>query len=171
MPLRRSVLASLAGEKPGRPQFMRIAQFLGFAASQRHQPSLGLWGDRWSRQATPSDHRPKPVRRSDEPSDGGPSRPGQLQRTTDCPGKSTIYTPVRRGSPAPFAARSTSVFRWDVQVAVVDRHRTCRTSETRETSRAPYRNLTPSSTRLQGPLDCAGRLHDYIMSVPAVLRR
>src|SRR5262245_1534367 len=46
MPLRRSMLAGVAGEKPRRPQFMRIAQFLRLPASQRRQPCFGFDGDR-----------------------------------------------------------------------------------------------------------------------------
>ena len=49
MSLCRSVLAGMAGEKPRRPQFMRIAQVLRFPACQRHQPSLGFERDRGSR--------------------------------------------------------------------------------------------------------------------------
>ena len=44
--LRRSVLTGMAGEKPGRPQFVRIAQVLRFPACQRHQPSFGFERDR-----------------------------------------------------------------------------------------------------------------------------
>ena len=40
------MLAGMAGQKPRRPQFMRIAQFLRLAAGQRHQPRLGLDRDR-----------------------------------------------------------------------------------------------------------------------------
>jgi hypothetical protein len=36
------MLASVAGEKPGRPQFMRITQFLCLPASERRQPCLGF---------------------------------------------------------------------------------------------------------------------------------
>src|SRR5207244_9385587 len=46
MPLRRSMLAGVAGEKPRRPQFMRIAQFLRLPARQRRQPCFGFDGDR-----------------------------------------------------------------------------------------------------------------------------
>jgi len=46
MSLRRSVLAGMTGEKPGRPQFMGIAQVLRFPARQRHQPGLGFERDR-----------------------------------------------------------------------------------------------------------------------------
>jgi hypothetical protein len=45
MSLRRSMLASVTGQKPGRPQFMGIAKVLRLLARQRHQPSLGLQGD------------------------------------------------------------------------------------------------------------------------------
>jgi hypothetical protein len=46
MPLQRSMLASVAGQKPCRPKFVRITQFLCLPARQRHQPCLGLRGDR-----------------------------------------------------------------------------------------------------------------------------
>ena len=46
MPLRRSMLASVAGEKPGRPQLVGIAEVLRLSARQRHQPRLGLQRDR-----------------------------------------------------------------------------------------------------------------------------
>jgi hypothetical protein len=42
MSLRRSVLAGMTGEKPRRPQFVRIAQVFRFPARQRYQPSLGF---------------------------------------------------------------------------------------------------------------------------------
>src|SRR5829696_1579715 len=40
------MLASMAGQKPGRPQFVRIAKILGLAACQRRQPCLGFHRDR-----------------------------------------------------------------------------------------------------------------------------
>ena len=43
---RRSVLARMAGQKPRRPQLVRIAMLLGLVARQRHQPGLGLRRDR-----------------------------------------------------------------------------------------------------------------------------
>jgi hypothetical protein len=46
VPARRSMLASVAGEKPGRPQFVGIAEVLRLPARQRHQPCLGLQRDR-----------------------------------------------------------------------------------------------------------------------------
>jgi hypothetical protein len=46
MPFRRSMLAGVAGQKPGRPQFVGIAKFLRLPARQRHQPCLRLKGDR-----------------------------------------------------------------------------------------------------------------------------
>src|SRR5215204_1518492 len=46
VPLRRPMLASMAGQKPGRPQFVRIAKILGLAACQRRQPCLGFHRDR-----------------------------------------------------------------------------------------------------------------------------
>jgi hypothetical protein len=46
MSLRQSVLASVAGEKPGRPQFVGIAEILRLPARQRYQPCLGLQRDR-----------------------------------------------------------------------------------------------------------------------------
>ena len=46
MPFRRSMLASVAGEKPGRPQLVGIAEVLRLSARQRHQPRLGLQRDR-----------------------------------------------------------------------------------------------------------------------------
>jgi hypothetical protein len=45
MSLRRSTLASVTGQKTGRPQFMGIAKVLRLLARQRHQPCLGLQGD------------------------------------------------------------------------------------------------------------------------------
>src|SRR5262249_44398439 len=46
MSLRRSVLADMASEEPGRPQFMGIAQVLRFPARQLRQPGLGFERDR-----------------------------------------------------------------------------------------------------------------------------
>jgi hypothetical protein len=46
MPLHRSMLASVAGQKPRRPQFVGIAKVLRLPACQRHQPCLGFEGDR-----------------------------------------------------------------------------------------------------------------------------
>src|SRR5260221_14338953 len=46
MPLSRSMLAGMAGQKPRRPHLMRIAQLLRLPAGQRHHPRLGLDGDR-----------------------------------------------------------------------------------------------------------------------------
>src|SRR6266851_2786514 len=46
MPLSRSMLAGMAGQKPRRPYLMRIAQLLRLPASQRHHPRLGLDCDR-----------------------------------------------------------------------------------------------------------------------------
>ena len=46
MSFRRSVLARMASEKPGRPQFVGIAEVLRFPACQRHQPGLGFERDR-----------------------------------------------------------------------------------------------------------------------------
>jgi hypothetical protein len=45
VPLRRPVLTRVAGEKSCRPQFVRIAEFLGLAAGEIHNPCLGLGGD------------------------------------------------------------------------------------------------------------------------------
>ena len=47
VPLRRSMLASVTGQKPRCPQFVRIAQILRLPARQRYQPCLGFDGDRW----------------------------------------------------------------------------------------------------------------------------
>src|SRR6266852_5526459 len=44
MPLSRSMLAGMAGQKPRRPHLLRIAQFLRLPARQRHYPRLGLDG-------------------------------------------------------------------------------------------------------------------------------
>jgi hypothetical protein len=46
MPLRRSMLASVAGQKPRRPQFVGIAKVLRLPACQRYQPCLGFECDR-----------------------------------------------------------------------------------------------------------------------------
>jgi hypothetical protein len=40
------MLAGVAGQKPRRPQFVRIAEVLRLPACQRYQPSLGFEGDR-----------------------------------------------------------------------------------------------------------------------------
>jgi hypothetical protein len=42
MPFRGPMLAGVLGEKPRRPQFVRIAEVLRFAAGQINQPCLGL---------------------------------------------------------------------------------------------------------------------------------
>src|SRR5215470_10224172 len=39
------MLAGVAGQKPCRPKFVRITQFLCLPTRQRHQPCLGLKGD------------------------------------------------------------------------------------------------------------------------------
>src|SRR4029077_6452557 len=44
--LRRPMLTGMAGEKPRRPQFVRIAEFLGLAAGEIHNPCLGCGRDR-----------------------------------------------------------------------------------------------------------------------------
>ena len=41
------MLAHMAGEKARRPQFVRIAKFLGLATGEVHHPCLGLGCDRW----------------------------------------------------------------------------------------------------------------------------
>jgi hypothetical protein len=46
VPFGRAVLASMAGEQPRRPQFMRITQFLGLAARKRCQPGFRFQRDR-----------------------------------------------------------------------------------------------------------------------------
>jgi hypothetical protein len=46
VPLCRALLARMAGEEPRRPQFVRIPEFLGLAAGEVHDPSLGLGRDR-----------------------------------------------------------------------------------------------------------------------------
>jgi hypothetical protein len=46
MSLCRSVLASMAGEKPRRLQFVGIAQVLRLLTGQRHEPGLGFARDR-----------------------------------------------------------------------------------------------------------------------------
>ena len=45
MPGGRSVLAGVRGEQPGGPQLVRITQFLGLPARQRHQPGFCLGQD------------------------------------------------------------------------------------------------------------------------------
>jgi len=45
MSFRRSALARVTSQKPGRPQFVRVAELLRLATCQRHQPSLGLERD------------------------------------------------------------------------------------------------------------------------------
>ena len=47
VPRRRSVLARMTGQKPRRPQLVRIAVLLGLVARQRHQPGFGLRRDGW----------------------------------------------------------------------------------------------------------------------------
>ena len=42
---RRPMLTRMAGEKPRRPQFVRIAEFLGPAAGEIHDPCLGCGCD------------------------------------------------------------------------------------------------------------------------------
>jgi hypothetical protein len=43
--LRGPMLPRVVGQKPGRPQLVRIPQVLRIPTGQRHQPSLGLGGD------------------------------------------------------------------------------------------------------------------------------
>ena len=45
VPLRRPMLTCMAGEKSRRPQFVRIAEFLGLAAGEIRNPYLCLGGD------------------------------------------------------------------------------------------------------------------------------
>ena len=40
------MLTRMAGEQSRRPQFVRIAEFLGLAAGKVHNPCLGLGGNR-----------------------------------------------------------------------------------------------------------------------------
>src|SRR5262249_53719298 len=47
MPRPRSAAAGMLGEKPCRPQFMRIAELLGLAAGQINEPRLGFQRDCW----------------------------------------------------------------------------------------------------------------------------
>ena len=42
MSFRRSVLARMTSQKPGRPQFVGVPEVLRLAARQRYEPSLGL---------------------------------------------------------------------------------------------------------------------------------
>ena len=46
VPFGGSMLARVTSQKPRRPQFVRIAEFLGLAAGELDNPSLGLGGDR-----------------------------------------------------------------------------------------------------------------------------
>ena len=46
VPLRRAMLTRMAGKQSRRPQFVRIAEFLGLAAGEVDNPCLGLGGDR-----------------------------------------------------------------------------------------------------------------------------
>ena len=46
VPLCRALLARITGEESRRPQFVRIPEFLGLAAGEVHNPSLGLGRDR-----------------------------------------------------------------------------------------------------------------------------
>jgi len=104
MPVRRSVLPRMAGEKSRRPQFVRIAEFFGLAAGEIRNPCPGLGGDpRLPAGPPPADRRPAPARSSAEQSDDAPPSPAPPQRTTDPPGKPAASAPARPDSPFPFA--------------------------------------------------------------------
>ena len=81
MSLRRSMLAGMAGEKPCRPQFVRIAQVFRFPARQRYQPSLTFERDRRFPTGTRAIvKRPRRARRNAGLSDGEVSAPDQPQK-------------------------------------------------------------------------------------------
>ena len=110
MSLRRSVLAGMAGEQPGRPQFMGITQVLGLPARQRHQPGFGLERDRRfasgtrpivERRDRAFDHAR--ARRSGGLSDGEARAPDQPQKTKDPPDRPAIFAPARPDLPVRFA--------------------------------------------------------------------
>ena len=117
VPLRRSMLACVAGKKPRRPQFVRIAKFLRLPACQRRQPCLGFDRDRrlldqgeGDRPAPPAGLRPQPAQHSAGPSDDAIRAPGPLQKTRGPSGIPAKSAPARPGSPVPFAtAISTSI--------------------------------------------------------------
>jgi hypothetical protein len=109
MSLRRSVLASVATEKPGRPQFVGLAEVLRLPARQRHQPRLGLQRDSrfpaGARAIVERSHRAFRHGALDAALDGlmmQSERPTYC-KTTGLPDRQAISAPARPGSPAPFA--------------------------------------------------------------------
>src|SRR5258706_1956115 len=109
MPLRRSMLASVAGQKPRRPQFVGIAKVLRLPARQRHQPCLAFECDRrlptGARAIVERSHRAFNYGALDATlrSDDAVRATDRPQKTTDLPDRPAISTPVQFGSPAPFA--------------------------------------------------------------------
>jgi hypothetical protein len=105
--LHRSMLASVAGQKPGRPQFVGIAEVLRLPARQRHQPCLGLQRDHrfpaGARAIVKCSHRAFGHGALDATLDGPMMQSESPTETTGLPDRPAISAPVRPGSPAPFA--------------------------------------------------------------------
>jgi hypothetical protein len=112
------MLASMAGEKPRRPQFVGIAQVLRLLTGQRHQPGLGFARDR----RLPARTRAI-IERSHWAFHHGalnaaldrlmvqPQCPTNRKKTTDLPDRPAIFAPARPGSVAidlSFAVSSSS---------------------------------------------------------------
>jgi hypothetical protein len=88
MPLRRPMLTRMVGEKARRPQFVRVAEFLGLTASQVFHPSLasavivGALPGGGGHRGLPSGLRLRLAPRSAGPSDGAPPRHALRQKTS-----------------------------------------------------------------------------------------
>src|SRR5208283_2566495 len=107
VPRRRAVLANVPGEQPRRPQFVGIAEVLGFAAGKVDNEGPRLVGD--DRFAS----RPRAVveRRHDAEPFGPPQTPldrlvrhpdrASNRNRTAFPGRRAASAPARPGSPAP----------------------------------------------------------------------
>jgi hypothetical protein len=103
------MLASVAGQKPRRPQFVGIAKLLRLSARQRRQPRLGFECDRrlptGARVIVQRSHRAfnhgaldSALKRSAD----AVRAPDPPQTTTGLPGGKAISVLVPPGSPAPF---------------------------------------------------------------------
>src|SRR6516165_4456410 len=102
------MLTRMAGEKPRRPQFVRIAEFLGFAAGEIHDPCLGCGCDRrflaGPRTIVERRHRTIGQGPFDATLDSLMVHPDSLRhrkKTTGFPSRRAVFAPARPGSPAP----------------------------------------------------------------------
>ena len=104
----------MAGQEPRRPQLVRIAQLLGFAAGQRDQPCLGLGRDRGllarTRAVIEGDHRTIGDRTGNTARDRQTAHTQRLAHRKDRrihPGRRAAPAPVPPDAPVPYAIART----------------------------------------------------------------